>query len=57
MFSDRMVKEVLPWDRAWDPLMPGAKVTLYYDDKLKLDFERKIQAMKGDSLATTINTS
>ena len=36
--------------------MPGAEVTLNYGDKLDLIFEMQIRAMKGDSIATAINT-
>ena len=50
--------EVLPWSRDWEQLMPDAKSHLpYYDDRLKLDLERRIQAMEGDSVATVINRS
>ena len=55
-FSDRMGERVMPGGRDWNPLMPDAKVTLNYDDKLELVFEQQIQAMKGDLIATAINT-
>ena len=37
---------VVAGDRDWDPLMPDAEVVLNYNDKLELDFEHQIRAMK-----------
>ena len=36
--------------------MPDAEDTLHYGDELELDFEHSIRVMKGDSIATAINT-
>ena len=54
-FSDRMGERIMPGGRDWDPSMPDAEVTLNYNDKLDLDFEQQIRAMKGDSIATYSN--
>ena len=55
-FSNRMGERVIPGGRNWDPLMPNVEVTRNYDDKLELDFEHQIRAMKWDSIPTAINT-
>ena len=36
--------------------MPDAEVTLNYDNKLDLIFQMQIRAMKGDPIATAIDT-
>ena len=46
----------MPGVRDWNPDMPDAVVTLNCDDDLDLSFETQIRAMKGDSIATAINT-
>ena len=55
-FSDRMGDRIIPGSRDWDPDMPDAAVTLNYDNDLDLTFETRIRAMRGDLIATTINT-
>ena len=46
----------MPGGRDWDPNMSDAEATLDRDDKLELEFDTPICAMKGDSIATAINT-
>ena len=46
----------MPGGRNWDSLMPDAEVTRNYDNKLELDFEHQIRAIKEDSIPTAINT-
>ena len=55
-FSDRMGERITPGGRDWNPNMLDTEVTLNYDDELDLTFEMQIQAMKGESIATAINT-
>jgi len=54
--KDRIGKEVVGWGRDWNPSMPDADVTLHYLDELELKFLVKIGPMKGNSVATAINT-
>ena len=55
-FSDRMGERITPGGRDWNPNMPDTEVTLNYDNDLDLIFEMQIRAMKGDPIATAINT-
>ena len=56
-FSDRMEERVMPGGRDWDPHMSDAEATLDCDDKLEIEYDTPaVRAMKGDSIATAINT-
>ena len=56
-FSNRMGENIRSGGRDWDTKMPDARTTLVHDDDLVFTFDIQIQAMKGDSIATAINTS
>ena len=55
--TDRMWKRPMSGGRDWNPSMPDAETMLTYDDVLDLTFSISIRAMKGDSIATAINTN
>ena len=55
-FSDRMEERVMSGDRDWDPNMSDAEAMLDCDDKPELEYDTRIRAMKGNSVATAINT-
>ena len=55
-FSNRMGERVMPGGRDWNPKMSDAEATLDCDDKLELEFDIPIRAMKDGSIATAINT-
>ena len=55
-FSDRMGEKLKSGGRDWNPCMPDTKTNLAYDDKLVLTLDMQVQAMKGDSIATALNT-
>ena len=46
----------MPWGRDCDPFLPDARVAIYHENELELNFERNIQATEGGSVATAIST-
>ena len=55
--TDRMGDKTVSKGRDWDPSMLDAEIKLTCDDELDLSFSISIRAMKGDSIATAINTN
>ena len=55
--TDRMGDKPLSKGRDWNPNMPDAEIKLTCDDDLDLSFSMPVRTMKGDSVATAINTN
>ena len=56
-WSDRMRERIMPGGRNWNLKRSEAETTLDCDNELELEFDIPIRAMKGDSIATAINTA
>ena len=54
--TDRMGDKPMSRGRDWNSSMPDAETMLTYDNELDLTFSMPIRVMKGDSIATAINT-
>ena len=55
--QNRMGERMKSGGRDWNTDMPDARTILVYDDDLVLTFDTQVRAMKGDSIATAINTN
>ena len=55
--TDRMGDKPVSKGRDWNPNMPDAEIALTCDEDLDLSFSMSVRTMKGDSVATAINTN